>query len=155
MEQNRSQLIRDIFSTLELTKRAMHAQFYQSTDKTELGASSIYLLFLVERSQPVHLKELACRMHITPGAITQTIESLFRDEYLTRTQDERDRRIVYVSLTKKGKLKVNALKKSLQEHFTKMVSAVDDAELAVFLRVQQKMLTQIEQEAIDTKQGES
>jgi DNA-binding MarR family transcriptional regulator len=153
-EQNRPQLIREIFSTLEQTKRAMFAQFYQHTDKEELTPSHIHLLFLVERSQPIQLKELACRMYITPGAVTQTIENLCREDYLTRSQDERDRRTIYVSLTDKGKEKVSALKKYQQDHFTQIVSTINDDELAIYLQVQQKMLAGLEHEATNAKQGD-
>lgn len=144
MTQKRDKLISDIFNTLELTKRAMFAHFYHATAKGDLGPSQIHILFIVGRDQPVQLKDLAAKLHLTPGAITQIIDSLVKDGYLKRTPHDTDRRIIQVQLTKKGVNHIHILMQKRLEWFTEVVSSLDTEELVTYLKVQQKILTKLE-----------
>lgn len=152
MHTKRPALIQDVFATLELTKRAMFTRFYHSAvAEAGISPSNLRMLFVVEHAQPVQPKDLAGKMYLTPGAVTQSIDALVREGYLTRTHDENDRRGTFINLTTKGQEKVATLKKAQQERFTQMVSELSDHELKVFLRAQQKMLHFLEHEDKETK----
>jgi len=152
MKQDRTDLIKSISTAAETTKRAMQALFYRAVEELGLSVSHAHLLMLVKQVQPVQLKDLASRMYITPGAITQSIEGLCKEGYLLRTQDEQDRRSVFVSLTEKGTSTVNAIQESIQKHFNAMLSTLTDEELALYQRAQQKLLEHLESET-SNKQG--
>ena len=147
MTNDRDAIIQDITALMDESRKAMQAKFYRSIDKTGLRLSHAHLLLVISQKQPARLKDLADKMGLTPGAITQLSEQLFKDGYLSRTPHEHDRRSVLVSLTDKGTEVVAAMQNKLREHFTAMLTTLSDEELRVFLRAQQKMLASIEQEA--------
>jgi DNA-binding MarR family transcriptional regulator len=144
MSKDREELLQNIFSTFSGIQRLMHARFQRTFEHAKVAPSQLQLLFIIECSQPINLKELASKMYMTPGAITQLIEGLVTEGYIARKQDDNDRRIVYVSLAAEGRKKIAELKKTKQHMFEQVMSSLDDEELRLFLKVQQKMLAYLE-----------
>jgi DNA-binding MarR family transcriptional regulator len=140
----RSQNLQELFATSAVIQRLMHAYIHRSFDELGLAPSHLQLLQFIEREQPVSLKRLAEHMRLTPGAITQLVESLVRAEYVTRTPDAADRRVINIALTSAGGEKIGALSRKKQSLLAKVVADLNDEELQVFLRVQQKMLQYLE-----------
>lgn len=140
----RTKNLQDLFATSALTQRMMHSYMYRTFEELDIAPSQLQLLQLIERSQPVSLKTLAASMRLTPSAITQLVEGLVRSGYVDRAASQQDRRVAVVALTQGGKEKVGALKRKKQAMLTRVAGDLDDEELAVFLRVQQKMLAYLE-----------
>lgn len=151
MQSKREQLIGHVFATLELTRRAMFMHFYHTLTTPDLSPAAIRMLFVVGHTQPVQPKDLAGKMYLTPGAVTQSIDALVREGYLERTPIANDRRSMSISLTPKGQAKVAALKNAQQERFSQMVAGLSDRELKTFLHAQQKMLRYLEHENKEVK----
>lgn len=151
MTRTRKTIIQDVFDTSEVTKRALFAHFYHSISESGLSPASIRMLFVISHTQPVQPKDLAGKMYLTPGAVTQSIDALVRGDFLQRTMREGDRRSTFISLTDKGEAKVTALKEAQQRRFTEMVSELSDEDLENYLHVQQKILHYLERENKETK----
>jgi MarR family transcriptional regulator, organic hydroperoxide resistance regulator len=140
----RTKNLQDLFATSALTQRMMHACMQRAFEELGIAPSQMHLLQLIEHSQPVSLKKLADDMRLTPGAITQLVDGLVETGYLERTPSSEDRRVTVVALTTAGTEKIGLLKRKKQALLTKVVADLDDDELQVFLRVQQKMLAYLE-----------
>lgn len=69
------------------------------------------------------MSEIAERLQITMGTLTTAIDKLIKKGYVERKRSEKDRRIVNVSLTKRGKLAYRIHEKF---HFDMIKSMVDD-----------------------------
>lgn len=50
------------------------------------------------------VSQVAQKLHLSRATITATVDRLVRKGYATRVRDQKDRRVVRLSLTKKGKL---------------------------------------------------
>lgn len=90
-----------------------------------LEQSRLDVLGALRRSGPPYrltAGELTRRCRVSPGATTQRVQRLERDGYVDRVRDQRDRRTVYVALTKGGSAK-------LDEVFAAVLAA-DEAVLA-------------------------
>jgi len=140
----RTKNLQDLFATSALTQRMMHACMQHAFEEVGIAPSQMHLLQLVEHAQSVSLKKLADDMRLTPGAITQLVDGLVETGYLQRTPSSEDRRVTVVALTDAGKEKIGFLKRKKQALLAKVVADLDDDELQVFLRVQQKMLSYLE-----------
>ncbi|MBP7216134.1 MAG: MarR family transcriptional regulator [Candidatus Omnitrophica bacterium] len=79
----------------------------------------LMLDFIHERGE-CKMKDLAIFMKVTTAGVTGVVDRLVRDGYVERRVDEHDRRIIKVSLTKKG----NAVFKKISEQRRKMVIAI-------------------------------
>lgn len=141
---NRAKNLQELFATSALTQRMMHVYMHRSFDELGLAPSQLQLLQLIEHAQPVSLKTLAGDMRLTPGAITQLVDGLVQIGYIKRTPSAEDRRVTVVALSEAGSDKIGSLKRKKQALLAKVVVDLDDEELEVYLRVQQKMLAYLE-----------
>jgi DNA-binding MarR family transcriptional regulator len=144
MPTSRTELLQDIFSTSSLTQRLLHARLHQTDGQDSLSPAQIQVLFYMRHIQPVSFKALASKLHLTPGAITQLTDPLIRAGYVSRIQDDKDRRVAYISLTELGGERVDELKKCYRAVYTEAVSTLDTEELRALLRIQRKMLAYLE-----------
>lgn len=141
----RRKYTQDLYATTAVVQRMMHACLQRSFDEIGVAPSQLQVLLLIRRRQPVSLKVLASNLHLTPGAITQLVEGAVKSGYVIRSESNEDRRITDVSLTEAGVAVCKLLEHKKQRLLTKVVADLDDNELAIFLRVQRKMLSYLEE----------
>ena len=72
---------------------------YQEFD---LNASQAGILFSLHQSSAMSQKELAESLNMTPPSITSTIQKMEKGGYIRRKADEKDQRVLRLSLTEKG-----------------------------------------------------
>ena len=147
----RSQDIQNLFATYSVVQRMMHACLQRAFDELGVVPSQLQLLHLIKHNQPVSLKTLATELRLTPGAITQQVESVVQAGYVNRNESSEDRRITVVSLTPSGVAVCKRLERMKQELLTKVVADLNDKELGIFLGVQQKMLVHLEESCAKVK----
>ncbi len=74
----------------------------------ELTISELHTIALIGRLDSPRMSELARRGRVTRGTITFMIDKLAKKGYVKKTRNEKDRRVVRVSLTRLG-VKANQL----------------------------------------------
>lgn len=72
----------------------------------------LVILHSIEQGKPVMVSQLSQKMEITNAASTQMVDSMVKHGWVIRTQDEKDRRIMWVELTEEGK---NVLRQTFKE----------------------------------------
>lgn len=148
---HRNDLIEDILASSNTNQRLMKAQFHRSFEQLGLSPSQLQVIMVIEHAKSVAFKDLASKMHLTPGAITQIVEPMVRQVLLERSTNASDRRIVNISLSPAGKTKMAELKKAREAVYSKLLQDLDDHELETFLRIQQKMVSYLERESGTTE----
>jgi DNA-binding MarR family transcriptional regulator len=148
----REEVIEAIFATMQQMHRTGASKFQLLMGWQEISLSQMELLLTVKHMQPVSAKTIAAHMRLTPGAVTQLMESLEAKQYIERRPSESDRRATNVYLADSGKQKLKALWERRKAMMHKIMETLDDEELGVMLRVQQKMLEHMEDCAAAAKQ---
>lgn len=74
------------------------------------------------------MSEVAKTLHITVGTATTSINNLVKKEYVKRSKDENDRRLVYVELTSKGRMLYKLHEKFHLNMIENAVKNLDSAE---------------------------
>lgn len=98
------ELAREIMLAIEQFKRSSN-QYYISGQRVK---PSEFILLRMLKGQnekcPARMRvsEISNKLHITPSAVTHTINSLEKSGFIKRLADPSDRRIVLVSITDKG-----------------------------------------------------
>lgn len=69
-----------------------------------LSISELHAIEAIGMYQDRTMSQVAADLGITVGALTSFINNLVKKEYVSRQRDEADRRIVRISLTRRGKL---------------------------------------------------
>ncbi len=70
----------------------------------DLSITEIHTIEAIGLSGEKSMSEIAAELNITTGTLTTAIDKLIKKEYVVRNRSDVDRRIVYIALTKKGKL---------------------------------------------------
>lgn len=63
---------------------------------------AIIILHMVGHGKPVMASQISQKMEITNAAASQLIDNLVKHGWVTRTQDDKDRRITWIELTPLG-----------------------------------------------------
>ncbi|MEJ0073523.1 MAG: MarR family transcriptional regulator [Candidatus Saccharibacteria bacterium] len=147
----REELIEAIFANMQQMHRTGTSKFHALMGRQDISASQMELLLTVKHRQRLSVKEIAAQMRLTPGAVTQMLEGLVASGYLERHEDARDRRVTNVSLAEGGKQKLHELWEQRKQLVRKVMETLDDQELAVMLRAQEKMFQHIEALAADAE----
>lgn len=149
----RTELIREIFATLDLQRRLIHGRLTRQMEKTGLSPAQAHLLPTIAAHEPVSFKALAAELRLTPGAVTQFVDSLEQAGLIIRQTDQKDRRVVCISLSPAGHQKLDELQRMRDETFGEILATLDEQELSVFLNIQRKMIAHFEQK--DNEKEES
>lgn len=95
-----NELLVDTFNDiLTIEQKALQSGMFSDISVTE-----IHTIEAIGMYGSRTMSEVANILDITVGTLTTAISHLVRKEYVIRTKSEEDRRVVYISLTKKGKL---------------------------------------------------
>lgn len=150
----REEILEAIFANMQQMHRTGGAKFHTLMEREDISRSQMELLMVVKHHQPINVKDLAARLHLTPGAVTQLVEGLVSNGYLDRQEDGRDRRVTNISLAEGGKQKLKDLWEQRKNVIKRIMQTLDTEELATMLRIQEKMFQQIEIETAKAKNKE-
>ncbi|NCB03860.1 MAG: MarR family transcriptional regulator, partial [Spirochaetia bacterium] len=77
---------------------------FRSVDKENITQAQLFTLFSIREHEDVcKLRELSRVLQVTPPTVTGIVDRLERLKYVKRLPDKKDRRVIFVVLTQKGK----------------------------------------------------
>lgn len=77
-------------------------KFIRTLGVENLSIAEIHTIDAIGRDEQKTMGEVANNLSITLGTLTTSVNNLEKKGYVTRNRSEKDRRVVYVSLTSKG-----------------------------------------------------
>lgn len=136
----REELTNQLMETMQAMKRGMHAYQQAHAQDYPLSHAQAELLFTIRHSQPVSAKDLAKKLNMTPGAISQFVEGIEQQGFLERRTSETDRRVQYLHISAKGEELIKRFEQQRHQMMKTIIHDLTDEELEVWLRFQQKMI---------------
>lgn len=88
-------LFRDI---LEIEEKALATSEFQ-----DLTNNDMHVIEAIGMEQPKNMSAIAKTLSVTVGTLTIAMNSLVKKGYVTRERGQADRRVVYISLSDKGR----------------------------------------------------
>ena len=88
----------------------------------ELPPSQVVALVSIEEQGGCALGQLKKEMHVSAPTVSGIIDRLERHGYVIRRQDEKDRRVINVSLTQKGKGIVQKFRGNIEKRWKHILS---------------------------------
>jgi DNA-binding MarR family transcriptional regulator len=76
-----------------------------AAQESGVSAAGLGVVRLLAARDGLKSSEVAARGWWTPGTVTSVVDTLVRDGYVERRRDERDRRVVRLHLTERGRAK--------------------------------------------------
>lgn len=138
---NRSAAINELFENMGAMRRMMSKAHGASTVKNMPTRGQIGLMMMLDHSAILSIKELAEKFAMSSSAVTQMVDGLVDDGFVTRKEDAKDRRKIGLSLTAKGKKNLVESKKAHLASMAKFLAPLSDDELSTFVRLSAKVAT--------------
>ena len=91
--------------------------------------SQSHIMYLLNQDGPQKMSELAQAIHLSNGAVTAASDQLIEHGYITRIHDEKDRRIVRLDLTVKGKETLDHLEKEGRDILAQVFHEATDEDI--------------------------
>lgn len=96
--------------------------------------SQAYVLTQLYQNPELTMNELSDKLNAQTSTMTRIVNNLVRDGYVLRTRDERDRRVVVVSLTTKGIDVAKKLEGDIKEYYRKIVAHLPEGQAEEVLK---------------------
>ncbi len=132
--------------------RHYHRQMMDTIAKPKITAAQARILGCVVLSPngSIMLKDIASELGITPGGVSQLVDSLEKHGHLVRVPDRRDRRVVRIRLSP-GSLKLKQeLDRSFSMMLEKLTQGMPKEKLDVFTEVLRHMQDSLNHERMAT-----
>jgi len=94
------------------------------------------------------ITKLAKRLNVSAPTITGLIDRLQRSAYVERSRSKKDRRVVFVRLTKKGTRFVAKIRKTIQKRWVQILAYLNEAEREQYLSIIKKIIEGISSEEL-------
>lgn len=137
--QERKQKIEELLADLQALRRAMSFSMKGQGNMPHVTPSQWGVLMLVLHNKKSSVKEVAQALSISSSASTQLVDGLVRSGYLMRVPSDEDRRTVILTLTKKAKSHMEAMKRQNIQKFLKAFAVLSEKEFDQFCALHKKL----------------
>ena len=84
---------------MDIEEKAIITESFQ-----DITNNDMHVIEAIGIGTPKNMSAIAKQLHVTTGTLTISMNSLVKKGYVKRERSERDRRVVYIMLTAKGKM---------------------------------------------------
>lgn len=106
--------------------------------------SQCYCLLELLKTEKLTMFEMSQKMNLNTSTMTRIVDNLVRDGLIKRDRDERDRRIVVLLLTEKGRETAVQVNESIHRYYKKILENLPEGDLNTVLKSVSKLLTAFE-----------
>jgi DNA-binding MarR family transcriptional regulator len=140
MDKTREDLLQTLVQRMMSVMR--HVRHPGPPPEPILSPPQVHLLFTIAgKKDGMSVKELAERSSVTPGAVTQFVDTLVEKGLVMREGDPNDRRIVRLKLTKLAKSQFERFREKHLMSMFKIFEALTDDEIKQLISLLTKMDT--------------
>lgn len=130
-----AQLIETIFSFSRCAKEKMGVKLHG----LQISVVQLQTLILIKKQKAISMKKIAQYLQVELPSATSLIDHLVKGELVTRKINSKDKRLMDVSITEKGKSILEKVKKERTKAMKIMLSPLSEEEKQQLLAVLKKM----------------
>lgn len=119
---------------LELEEDAIITEEYK-----DISNNDMHIIEAIGLGENSTMSMVAKKLRITAGSLTTSINSLVRKNYVIRKRSEKDRRVVYIILTEKGRKAYEHHKNFHIQMINAAIENLEEEELVVLLSTLNKL----------------
>ena len=142
--------ISEIMQSLRRIFKAIQDYYYEVSDKFGITGPQLWALKTISKHESLPLGELSKKMYLHPSTITGLIDRLEKKGYVERDRDQRDRRVVKILLTPKGKGLVKRAPNPIQGKMIYGLRKLNKEELHAIYDSVQKLVEMMEAQNLKT-----
>ena len=124
-------LFRDI---MDIEQKAIVSQEFK-----DISSNDIHVIEAIGLSEPKNMSTIAKKLSVTVGTLTIAMNSLVKKGYVLRERGQEDRRVVYISLSEKGRRAYEHHSRFHQEMINGVISALEPDEINALVKALEKL----------------
>jgi DNA-binding MarR family transcriptional regulator len=97
------------------------------------------VLRLIASSPGLSMHKVAQHFSVTPPSATSLVDILFKEGYITRIIDNKDRRLVRLQITPKGLKRLRQGQREMEVKMRGLFRALNDKEIKQLIRIMEKL----------------
>ena len=147
MENNKNDIekyTREVMMTILHIMRNMRHSGIEMMADVELSFPQLLVLFLLYEKGVVSMGEISDWLKISEGVTTRTVDRLAEKDFVLRKREEKDRRVVSVTLSVKGREFVERTLKSHLKGVTEIFRGLSSEKRKFFLELLEQVDRQLE-----------
>jgi len=115
---------------------------------TGLGSSApqLMLVVLLARHKTLTMGEAAELLDVTPRAITRLVDSLEKEDLVSRQASPHDKRVYLISVTAKAEQMAKTMMPKHEKKMTELFEVFSDEELLEYIRLNSKLASALKNE---------
>jgi len=139
----------DILIALRRIMRAIDLHSKKLERSAGLTVPQILILQTVGEAGSMSVSEIARHVSLSQGTVTSIIDRMVRKDLVQRTRDNADRRVVSISLTRRGTEQLDRAPGLLQEEFINRFDTLEPWEQKMLTAAVERIATIMDAEAVD------
>ncbi len=150
---DRTRTISELLSLISSIKRTLQGRTYRCIDGSNLTISQLSLLFAVKQHEPVSSQTLASKLSMTPGAVSQLLDTLTTQGLVERSVRQSDRRSFALRLSPEGNTQLRAIESERYRTIQRATAELTDAEMQLLVNANRKILHALQHEVTPTERN--
>lgn len=139
---NRIAVLEEMLETLHIISKHIGPAKIGTGEQPHCPVSrpQIQIMYALAHHGKISVSNIANRMGITPGAVTQFIDVLIDQGWVVKEKSETDKRTVYIAFSDGGKERFESIKKEHLARLLPLFEALSDEELQTMVSLQKKII---------------
>ena len=129
----------DILSNLFQEIMAIEGRALITEEFSDISNNDMHIIEAVGIEEPRNMSTVAAKLMVTVGTLTTAVNSLVKKAYISRVRSEKDRRIVLLSLTDKGRRAYDHHRKFHEEMIHALMKDLSEEEANVLVKALQNV----------------
>lgn len=139
MPDTRTTLIEGLLKDFNCLKRLSGLKALTSAGAQHITGAQWSALFLMHGHDGHTVKDISRSLGVTSSAATQVIDGLVKGGYVVRASDPADRRLVVLTLSKKGISELGRMKAQILKQSLSVFGTLNDRELRSYCQLTKKL----------------
>ncbi len=118
----------------------------------DISTNDMHIIDAIGLDKKNNMSAIAKKLNITVGSLTTSMNSLVNKKYVVRHRSEKDRRVVYIQLTEKGKDAYAHHEKFHQKMSAAAVESLGEEETKVLIKALQNLSDFVEKYGTELKE---
>lgn len=103
----------------------------------DISNKDLHIIDAIGIRQPKNMSSIARDLNITVGTLTTAMNNLLKKGYVIRKRSEKDRRVVLISLSEKGRSAYNHHREFHKQMIQGLLDSLNEAEQEMLVKVMQ------------------
>ena len=137
--------------------RQLRSSIYEGSSLTELNVQQLRTLFLLHVQETTNMSEISNRLGVGLPTVTNLVSKLEEKGLVSREHDTTDRRVVFCSVTERGKAEIEQLWSVRKEQIAKLAESLSEEDVKLVTQAMEIILEALNrnQKDLETKNRES